>query len=144
MSMSNKKTVDNNNVNTKPNTLLSTEPTKSQNATTPAKELVLANPTQYDLDKLLFLMQFTEAELRIFIDRVSMRRVLITQKGLSPNFIREFILNDAYHVDDSDSSLTVSDVIYHQPHLSHQLFTEDTHNHNSCTVRQTVVSSSTR
>lgn len=68
-------------------------------------------------DSMLYTQSFTEEELITNIDNLTVRRVLQTQKNLSVDFVCKYILNPDYHVDDSDSSITVNDVIHYQPHL---------------------------
>jgi hypothetical protein len=70
-----------------------------------------------DVEMLLLERQFTEEELKKFIDRVSMRRVLKTQKNISKEFINEYILNPTYHANDSDEYLTWDDVFKYRPDL---------------------------
>lgn len=70
-----------------------------------------------DYNKMLFLKEFNEDELRNIAEHVSMKRILITQKNLSGKFVEDYILNDEYHVDDSDESLTIEDVLHYQSHL---------------------------
>lgn len=81
------------------------------------KEFVMNNHKQMLMDRYLFMFQFTEKELKKFVDCVSMKRILITQK-LSMQFVIEYILNPKYHVNDSDASLVIADVLQYQPHLS--------------------------
>lgn len=81
------------------------------------KVFVMNNYNQLLMDRYLFMFQFTEDEIKKFVDRVSMKRILITQK-LSMKFVIEYILNSKYHVNDSDSSLVIDDVLQYQPHLT--------------------------
>jgi hypothetical protein len=82
------------------------------------KEYIMNNYANLSMDQYLFSFQFTEDELKCFIDSVTMKRVLITQKNLSVDFVCDYILNSSYHVNDSDEWLSWDDVMYYQPHIS--------------------------
>jgi hypothetical protein len=81
------------------------------------KDYVMCNYHELFMDRYLFMFQFTEDEIEKFIDKVSMRRVLITQK-LTADFVIKYILNEDYHVNDNDSMLTIRYVLHCQPHLT--------------------------
>jgi hypothetical protein len=81
------------------------------------KETILKNPSKYNMNKALLCMQFTEDELKTFINHVEMKRVLISQKNLSKKFIDDYILNPDNHFTDADMHLNIHHVIRYQPHL---------------------------
>lgn len=64
--------------------------------------------------------QFSEEDLMYVMDNCSIgsRVVLETQKGLSSQFCKKYILNDKYWIFDYDSDITLSEVLIYQPHLS--------------------------
>jgi hypothetical protein len=51
------------------------------------KEYIMENYTTLCVDKYLFMFQFTEDEIKEFINYVSMKRLAMTQK-LTDEFIR--------------------------------------------------------
>lgn len=84
------------------------------------KNDILRNMNKYDMNEKLFHFQFTEDELKTFIEKVSMKCVLKTQH-LSRQFVDDYILNPDYQITDSDKSLTFhDDVCYYQPHLKNK------------------------
>ena len=108
--------------NTSVPTTLSSNKTEGESlAMEITKEYVMNNHNMLLMDRYLFMFQFTEDEIEKFIDNVSMRRVLVTQK-LTADFVIKYILNPNYHSDDSDSMLTVRYVLHCQPHLTQSEF----------------------
>ena len=80
------------------------------------KDYLLQNYEKYDMDKSLVKFQFTEDELKVFIEHISMKNMLVSQH-LSVDFIVEYILNPKYQCGDSDISLSIDTVLFHQKHI---------------------------
>lgn len=93
------------------------------NSEAPLGKEPLAEPlAQCDINRLLFEKQFTEIELEGFVHKVSMRRILKSQKSISREFIKKYILEPKYHKDDADEYLTWEDVYFYRPELNNESY----------------------
>lgn len=84
-----------------------------------SKKDFLENTKNYEPSMFLQIYQFTEDELELFIDDVYVYQILYTQKNLSYEFVKKYILNENYHACDKDEYIDEDEVIRCQPHLSH-------------------------
>lgn len=63
---------------------------------------------------------YTEEELKqLLIElKVSQTHILLTQKKLSGDFCREYLLDEQYSIYDRDEYLDIYDILKYQPHLN--------------------------
>ncbi len=63
---------------------------------------------------------YTEEELKqLLIElKVSQTHILLTQKNLSGDFCREYLLDEQYSIYDRDEYLDIYDILKYQPHLN--------------------------
>ena len=62
---------------------------------------------------------YSEEELKdLLINlKVSQTHILLTQKELSAEFCRDYLLNEDYSIYDRDEYLDIYDILRYQPHL---------------------------
>lgn len=74
-------------------------------------EIININVTNDDLK----INQYSDEVLICNIKKLFILTILETQKGLSHDFIENYVLNDDYHKNRKDKDLTIFDIIKHQP-----------------------------
>ena len=76
---------------------------------------VITLKNQYSMDILADLLEY---------GNVCLRNILKSQKGLSVDFCKKYILNEDYAFDVEETYIDISDCIKYQPHLKYSDFSD--------------------